>query len=198
MPTYPNTPRPSAVSAPELIDSMLSFSVGQGYSTRRSRWSRQRRRWTLEYLGLSTANLRILRNFLSYTRLGVLDFDWSHPTALEVATFQPTTPVTVLLNHGLVSGQMVGVSNTPNPGINGGFYTITVTSESSFTLNGTTAAGIAGTGNVVVYVPHMMVVMQDGVWPAPATLIGPDQIGVPSAGTRSGYFNATVTLEELF
>jgi hypothetical protein len=198
MPLYPSAPRPSSVSAPEIIDPALVAQTDQGYAIRRVRWSRPRRRWTLSYLALPTGDLRFLRNFLYGVRLGALDFDWIHPTAIDYGTFQPTTPVRVLLTHGLYSGQWVVVTNTPNPGINGNFFSITTESVNSFFLNGTTAAGIEGVGNVQVYVPHATAVMQEEGWPSPATLIGPEQVGYTPAPSRTGYYSATVTLEEQF
>jgi len=198
MALYPGSPVPSSVSAPEIIDPMLKFESDQGYSVRRARTSRPRRRWTLEYLGVNTANMRVIRDFLQFTRNGVFTFDWYHPTAIEVATFQVTTPVQVLLLHGLVTGMWVGVSNTPNATINGGIFQITRTSNANFTLNGSSAAGVQGIGNVVVYVPQAIAVMNENTFPSPATLIGPEQIDYAPQGKRTGYYNFTVTIEEQF
>jgi hypothetical protein len=40
--------------------------------------------------------------------------------------------------------------------------------------------------------------MQEESWPAPATLIGPEQVGYTPAPSRTGYYATTVTLEEQF
>lgn len=198
MALYPGSPVPSHVSSPEIIDPMLKFESDQGYQVRRAKTSRPRRRWTLDYLGVSTANMRIIRDFFYFTRNGVLDFSWYHPTSVEVATFQATTPVQVLLLHGMHTGMWCGVSNTPNPGINGGVFQITKTGNASFTLNGTSAQGVQGIGNVVIYLPHATAVMQDNTFPSPTTLIGPERIDYAPQGLRTGYYSFSVTIEEQF
>lgn len=67
--------------------------------------------------------MRVIRGFLQFTRLGANTFEWFHPTAIELATFWPTTPITVLLLHGMVHGMWVGISNsTIGASINGGFF----------------------------------------------------------------------------
>jgi hypothetical protein len=197
MALYPASPIPSEVHAPEIIDPMIEFQSDYGYSIRRPRTSRPRRRWTMDYLGMSTASMRVIRDFLQEVRFGAGDIQWFHPTAIELATFQPTTPVNVLLFHGMTTGMWVGVSNTPNPNINGGVFQITRTTDSSFTLNGTTGAGIQGNGNVIIYVPHATVVTQDGTFSAPSTLIGPERIPIAPDVYR-GIYNFQVTIEEQF
>jgi hypothetical protein len=197
MPLYPSSPVPSEVHPPEIIDPSIEFVSDYGYSIRRPRTSRPRRRWTLDYLGMSTASMRVIRDFLQEVRFGAGDIQFFHPTAIELATFQPTTPVNVLLFHGMTTGMWVGVSNTPNPNINGGVFQITRTTDSSFTLNGTTGAGIQGNGNVIIYVPHATVVTQDGTFSAPSTLIGPERIPIAPDVYR-GIYNFQVTLEEQF
>src|SRR5262245_29502439 len=196
--TFPATPAPAMVSSPEVIDPAYDFRPDQGYSIRRARWSRPRRRYRLEYLGQPVAYVRLIRDFFQRQRLGVLDFMWFHPTAVDVAQVQPTTPVQLLYQHGLVTGQWVGVSNSPNPGINGGTFPVTWLTDSSVALQGTTAAGIAGTATVVVYLPHARGSFQEDTWQAPATLIGPDQVPHAPSGRRSGFYNFTVLIEELF
>jgi len=196
---WPSDPRPSAVSAPELIDPSLSYEVDQGYKVRRPKWSRPRRRWTLEYLGLDTLHMRILRDMLLRHRLGALEVSWTHPTALDVAVMQPTTPVRLLYVHGLWTGMWVGISNGPNPSLNGGFFQVTWDTNGSLYLNNTTAQGVQGNCTVVIYVPHVLVVPgQEESMPGPATLIGPEQLAYAPGGLRSGYFNWSVQLEEQF
>jgi hypothetical protein len=146
---------------------------------------------------MSTANMRVVRDFFYFTRNGILDFSWFHPTAIELATFQPTTPVTVLLLHGLTTGMWVGVSNTPNPSVNGGVFPITATGNASFLLNGTTGAGIQGVGNVVLYVPKAVFVMPENTFPAASTIIGPERIPIAPEVYR-GYYNFSVQIEEQF
>jgi hypothetical protein len=197
MALFPGSPVPSHVSAPEILDPMLKFETDYGYSVRRPRTSRPRRRWTLDYLGQSTATMRTIRRFLIFTRNGVTEFSWFHPTAIEVAQFSPTTPVSVSWSHGLATGMWVGVSNTPNPGINGGVFPITVTSDSSLTLDGSTAAGITGVGNIIIYVPRAIAIMPDNTFPSPTTIIGPERIPIAPEISR-GFYSFSVTIEEQF
>lgn len=195
---FPSTPVPSMVSSPEILDALWRYETDQGYAFRRSKHSRPRRRFTLEYLGLTVVNVRILRDFFQYQRLGVTAFTWTHPTAIDVATCQPTTPVTLLYTHGLHTGAWVIVSNSPNPSINGGAFQVTRQSQTSILLNGTTAAGITGTATVQVYLPLAVGIFQEDTWQAPATLIGPDQVAYAPGGRRGGYYNVQVTIEEIF
>src|SRR5262245_61824314 len=196
--TYPGTPVPSMVSSPEIIDEMWSYASDQGYQFRRAKHSRPRRRYSLEYLGLTVPYVRVLRDFFQRQRLGVTSFAWAHPTAVDVAQCQPTTPVQLLYQHGLFTGAWVGISNSPNAGINGGFFPVTWLTDSSLSLNGTTAAGIAGTATVVVYLPRAVGRFQEDTWPSPATLIGPDQVPHAPTGRRTGNYNVLVTIEEIF
>jgi len=186
------------VSSPEVLDPMWQYQVDQGYQFRRAKHSRPRLRYTLEYLGLDVTNLRILRDFFQAQRLGVTSFTWVHPTAVDVAQVAATTPVSLTYLHGLWTGAWVVVSNSPNPGINGGSFQITRTAYNQYTLNGTTAAGIAGTATVQVYLPRAVGIFREDVWPQPAPLIGPDQTAHAPSGRRSGRYNTMVTIEEIF
>lgn len=197
MAEFPFTPIPSAVSAPELIDVSLSYQVDQGYEVRRAKWSRPRRRWTLEYLGKSTDELRMIRDFLLQQRLGTLDFAWRHPTAIDPAVIDPGPPVTANWRHGLFTGMWILVGLSPVPGVNNTAWQIDRVNEVAVVLRGAVPSGIQGPGIVQTYVPHARAVMsQDDTFASPTTLIGPEQIG--QGARRSGYFSFAVQIEELF
>lgn len=195
---YPSLPRPSHISSPEVIDPMLRFATDYGYEVRRTRQSRARFRYTLEYLGATTENLRIVRDFVQRHRLGVQDFPWIHPTAVDVAQCNPTTPVELVYVHGLVTGQWVFVTNTPNPNINGGFFQVTLFAFNGIRLNGSIGAGGVGTATVQVYLPRAVARLQEDTWPTPTTLIGPDQLAYVPGGFRSGHYSFSVVVEEVF
>jgi hypothetical protein len=196
MALFPQSPAASEVHPPEILDPSLAFRTDYGYIVARPRTSRPRRRFTVDYLGITTAERRTIQNFLTFVRLGAMEFQW-FSSVIELATFQPTTPVTVLMVHGMNTGMSVGVSNTPNANINGGVYTITVTSVSSFVLNGSTAAGVQGTGNVAIYLPHARAVVSQDTLASPTTLIGPDRIMYPGEYYR-GYHSMQLQIEECF
>src|ERR1043166_8479636 len=111
---FPTAPVPSHVSSPEVVDKVLQFETDQGYTVRRAQRSRPRRRFALEYLGLHVWEVRRLRDFFQRHRMSTLDFTWAHPTALEAAQILATTPVQLVYEHGLITGQWVGVFNSPN------------------------------------------------------------------------------------
>jgi phage-related protein len=196
MPTYPLPPFPSHVSPPAILDPMIEFSSDQGYQIRRARTSRPRRRWTLDYLGKTVDEMRQIRDFLQQSRLGALEFAWAHPTAIDKVTVAATTPVTVQWRHGLYTGMWIFIFNSPNPSINNQAFQITRFNEITITLNGTSAAGINGTADALVYVPHAVGIFREDTFESPATLIGPEQ--VLYTDRRTGYYSFSVTIEEIF
>jgi hypothetical protein len=197
MPDYPAVPIPSMVTAPTIIDPMHQFASDAGYTIRRSQWSRPRRRFTLEYLGKTTLEMRQIRDFLQTVRLGALEFTWTHPTAVDVATVINSTPVRIFYQHGLVTGQWIKMTGNPNPSIEGIPLQVTRLDSTQLALNGTSAGG-TGTGQVVVYLPHAVGSFSEGTWASPVTLIGPEQLLATVPARRSGYFNFSVTIEETF
>lgn len=196
MAVFPTTVVPSMVSAPAIIDPKLSFRTDAGYEVRRAQTSRPRRRWTLEFLGKTTDEMRQIRDFLQQMRLGALDFGWFHPTQRDPVLYIPSTPCILAWRHALFSGQWVFVRDSPHPGLNEHIWQVTYFDPITVTLNGTGAAGISGVGWVYLYVPHAVGIFQEDTFPSPATLIGPEQVAYGTQ--RSGYFNFTVTIEEVF
>lgn len=196
MPTFPSTFLPSAVSPPAIMDEMVQFQVDQGYSVRRAKHSRPRRRWVLSYLGKTVDEMRQIRDFLQQQRLGALDFAWHHPTALDKVLVIPATPMIVSWRHGLFSGTWIGMRNSPHPGLNEHVWQVTYFDPVTVTLNGTSEAGIAGTADVWVVVPHAVGIFQNDTYESPDVLMGPEQVAWP--GRRQGVYNFRVTIEELF
>jgi hypothetical protein len=193
MALYPNQPVPSSVSAPEIMDPMLEFQSDAGYSVRRALVSRPRRRWQLEYLGKPTQDVRIIRDFLQYYRLGVTAFQWLHPTAFDVVPQTNTTPTWLGYWHGLVTGQWVNISSGPAGLI--GQWQVTRVDGFYVVLNGSVASGV-GPVAVADYLPNAIARFHDNTWESASKIIGPDQLG--TAGNRGGYFSFNVTIEELF
>ena len=189
---FPQTPAPSSVSTPTRLDPSLRFAVDQGYELRRARHSRPRRRWHLDYLGLSVTHLREFQDFLGFHRLGVVPFQFGHLTAAETATVANTTPVILTLPHAYVTGQWVGIpSATVGAGLVG-LWQLTRLSLSTFSLNGSTAQG-AGQCAVYPYVPYAIGYFPDDQWDAPVKLLGPDSVDYARAA-----FNMTIAIEEIF
>ena len=187
------------VSAPEIIDPVFEYQVDSGYSVRRSRWSRPRHRWTLEYRGLKTQDMRQIRDFVHFARLSQLDFAWQHPTALDLVLVSPTTPVTVGGFHGLATGQWIilySVPATPLPHMTGRAWQITRFDVLNLLVNDSVGQGIATNMYMQLYVPHMKIVAAEDSFPAPVTHRGPEQVRADLP--YPGYYAYTVTLEELF
>jgi phage-related protein len=193
---YPLTPVPSSTSAPAIIDKMISFESDSGYEVRRAITSRPRRRYTLEYLGMTTGEMRQIRDFLQLHRNGVMPFEWRHPVAWDQVTFLNTTPVILTFDHGLVTGQYVVIGQAPLAGI----WAVTRLNSTQIALNGSAASGTS-TVSVYAYLPTAVSRMPDSTWEAPAKIIGPESIGGALGGPfggRTGYFSFSVSVEEVF
>ena len=194
MPDFPLVPLPSSVSAPEVIDPMLTIGADQGYEVRRSRHSRPRFRYTMEYLGKRTDEMRVLRNFLMQQRLGTLSFRWFHPTALDAAvTVHPTSPIflTYLYQHGLFSGMWVHLLLPvgPSPAIENAWQ-VTVHTPQVVSLNNSTSLG-SGSVSSRVFLPRAVARFSEDTWASPVKLIGPE-------ADNKGFFNLSVVVEEIF
>src|SRR5262245_25509151 len=126
MPDFPTAPLPSSVSAPSIVDEVYRYVTDSSYEVRRSKHSRPRRRYTLEYLGKTTHEMRLLRDFFNLQRGGALPFSWWHPTAAETVIFADTTPIIITFTtaHGLMTGQYVGIFESPGGNARNGFYRI--------------------------------------------------------------------------
>src|SRR5262245_24685477 len=137
MALFPLSPTPSSVSAPTIIDPMLTFETDQRYSVRRVLTNRPRRRYTVEWLGKHTYEMRQIRDFLLQCRLGAIPFQWLHPTANEFVSAVNTTPALLDYAHGLYTGQWVVVSGSaPSAGLNG-VWQVTRVGPTQIALNGT-------------------------------------------------------------
>jgi hypothetical protein len=194
MALFPFDPLPSQVSAPAWIDPMHQYETDAGYQIRRSKHSRPRRRYLLEWFGKTTEQMRGIRDFLLTTRLGALPFSWEHPTALDFVPTQNTTPVILSYTHGLVTGSYVVVRSHPTSGING-IWQATRLNSVALALNGSLAGGVAYC-NVTNYLPNAVAIIDQEAWASPTKLIGPEQLG--SGTYRSGYFSWAVLIEEIF
>jgi hypothetical protein len=173
---------------------MLEFVSDGLYSVRRALASRPRRRYTLEYLGLSTFNYWIIRDFIQANRNGVLPFSWVHPTAWAVVPATNTTPVWLQYLHGMVTGQWVNIGSGPAGLL--GTWQVTRVDNSNLILNGSVASGAGVTVSVAVYLPYAIARFNENQWESPVKLIGPEQLAL--AGRREGFFNAAIQIEEIF
>lgn len=194
---YPAVPIPSSVSAPAIMDPTHVFETDQGIQIRRAKHSRPRRRYTLEYLGKTTAEMRQIRDFLMTCRLGTLPFQWYHPTASDRVTVDDTqTPVLVYYQHGLVTGQMIGLINGP-PHLNA-FWQVTRLNDTTIALNGSIAGGPPAQADALVYLPTAVGVFASDTLESPEKLIGPEQWYPLGYQNRVGYFSFVVAIEEIF
>ena len=192
MALFPQVPTPASISAPAFIDPLWRFASDQSHEVRRAKHSRPRRRFILDYLGLTTHEMRVVRDFLSSVRYGLFPFSWIHWTALEPVVFANSTPIAVHFPtyHGLLTGQALYVPESPSGNAANGFYFITNVAPTAVLLNGSTSVGF-GSGAIRVYLPNAVAILPEDTLPSPAKLIGPE------SGT-SGRWNWTLTIEELF
>jgi hypothetical protein len=184
------SPVPSSVSAPALIDPSLSFVSDSGYETRRVLHSRPRRRYTLEYLGKTTQELREVRDFLQWHRFGSgpEPISFLHPTAFDTVPASGTVPISLHYAHELVTGQYVFLTG-PAP-LGGRTWRITRLGTYDISLDGSTSGGGI---NVAVsnYFPVVVARLNEGTMESPTKLMGPENL-------NTGRFSWTVILEEVF
>lgn len=194
---FPFQPVPSSVSAPAILDPMWSFEADAGITIRRAKHSRPRRRFSLDYLGKTTTEMRMVRDFLQEQRLGALSFQWAHPTALDFVNVDgTTTPVAIIYEHGLVTGQWVGLVNGP-PSLQA-LWQVTRINRQVLVLNGSVATGTVATAFAFVYLPTAVGVFSGDVMASPEKILGPEQWYPVGAQNRIGYFNFQVFIEEIF
>ena len=172
---------------------MLEMVSDGGYSVRRSLASRPRQRYTLEYLGRPTQELRYLRDFLLFHRLGVTPFSFLHPTSYDLVPATNTTPVWLQYQHGLITGNMVNISSGPSALL--GQWTVTRVDSINLILNGSVAAGLVNV-NVETYLPYAVARFNENTWESPVKLVGPERLG--TSGNRPGFFSWNITIEEVF
>jgi hypothetical protein len=177
------------------MDPMHVFETDSGYQQRRSKHSRPRRRYTLDYLGKTTEEMRFIRDFLLGVRLGVLPFSFQHPTASDDVPFSNTTPVILTYTHGLITGQWLAIGNAP--GALNGFWPVTRINHTQVALTGSVASGV-GTGSLsaMVYLPFAVAVFDQDTWTSPTKLLGPERQALPNRW--GGIFSWAVSIEEIF
>jgi hypothetical protein len=191
---YPAIPVPSSTSAPAIIDPILSFQTDSGIETRRALHSRPLRRYTLEYLGKNTQEMRVIRDFLQACRFGAAEtIQWAHASAFDTVPFSNTTPIILTYYHGLVTGQWVNIGS---PAGLAGAWRITRLNSTEIALQGTSSGGGTGQCTVQQYLAHAVARFSDDTMPEPTKLIGPE--GILITGNSTGFFNFSVSLEEVF
>lgn len=190
---FPLVPIPSSISAPEVIDPMIRQSYDQGYEVRRSLHVRPRFRYTIEWLGKRTDEMRFIRDFLMFQRLGTLPFRWFHGTALEDGVeIRATTPVILYYQygHGLYTGMWVNISNaTTGPALNSAWQ-VTRADWQHVVLNGSVSVGV-GTCRTGVFMPRAVARFNEDTWASPVKLLGPERM-------YHGYWNWQLQIEEVF
>ena len=194
MADFPLLPIPSHISSPEVIDPMLRSVMDQGYEVRRSLHSRPRWRYTVEWLGKQTNEMRAVRDFLMQMRLGTLPFRWFHSTAYETGvTVGSTTPIHLIfpLGHGLFSGMWINIQNAVgvSTAIHG-VWQVTYIDRLVVILRGSTALGTGTCATNMVF-PRAVARFNEDTWASPVKLIGPEQM-------TQGYWNYSVVIEEIF
>jgi hypothetical protein len=165
-----------------------------GYEVRRALHPRPRFRYTVEWLGKRTDEMRVIRDFLMFTRLGTMPFSWWHSTGVEVGVQAfPTSPIQLYFEngHGLYTGMWISIFDSVglDPAIRRA-HPIRVIDRLQLWLMGSTAMG---TGTVItgVYFPRAVARFSDDTWPSPVKLIGPEH-------NFTGNWNFSLQIEEIF
>jgi hypothetical protein len=160
--------------------------------------SRPRRRYTLEYLGKTVQEMRVIRDFLQVQRFGagtVLQF--VHPNAWDLVPASNTTPIILTFQHEFVTGQWVNIGNTGLAGI----WRVSRVSPTQLALDGTSASG-AVTVSVYAYLPAAVARFSDDIMESPVKVRGTDHLGPDrpgeTRGALAGRFSWTVQIEEVF
>lgn len=188
---YPNTPLPANTHMATVIDPSLRFDVDQGYSLRRARHSRPRRLVQLDYTNLTTAEIRVFRDFLQQHRLTVTPFSYLNAVMGDLATASNTTPIVLTVSHAFMTGQWVGIFSSFTASLDG-FWQVTRLGPTTMSLMGSTALG-TGTCRVYQYFPYAIGHFPEDTWERPVKHIGPE-----TADTDRARFAMSVTIEEIF
>lgn len=191
MPSFPTSPVPAHTSVATIEDPVYTSRSDAGYIISRSRYPRPRRMVQVDYLGLTTLELRVLQNFVAQQRLSALPFDYYSVRNYDIGTIQSTTPIIVSYNHPYVTGQWVWVGASSVPGVDG-LYPITVINAGGFALNNTIARG-SGTAHIRMYFPTAVLRSDDGTLPGATKLIGPEAVQ-----DSRGRFSWSLMVEERF
>jgi hypothetical protein len=190
---FPSNPLPASVHGPIVLDPAHRFETDSGVSLRRSKHSRMRRLFQLDYLGLYTVEMRGIREFLDDYRLTVYPFEWIHPVAWDTVTYSATTPIVLTFPaHLYRTGQWIGIANATHPILNG-YWPITRLTGAQLSVDTTASLGATGTCTVHTYLPRAIGYFPEDRFDAPVKLIGPD-----STDGSKGRWNLTVMIEELF
>jgi hypothetical protein len=199
MALYPYSPIPANTSVSTITDPPYIFESDFGYRVVRTRYPRPLRRFQLEYLGITTQEMRVLREFLIRHRLSVTPFAYNPYLVYDRALIANTTPIiltmvdsqSIMQTHEFVTGQWVLLWNSTVPGLDGTGHRVTVPNANQLILDGTVAQG-TGFTDVRIYLPRATGVFEDGVMPSPAKLLGPE-----STYTERAKFSMTVQIQEL-
>jgi hypothetical protein len=193
MPSWPTTPTPYSVSPFGLLDPVIRFEVDQGYSVRRSRWSRGRRLYQVTYLEPSDTLLPLTDFIERVIRGGALSFDWTYPYPSTLFSIVNSTPnaVTMTAAHGLQTGDQVVITGTAS---HNNTYTITRTGATTYTLDGTAGGTSEGAvGSAALVLPYAALVLEN------ETLAPPDfQHDFGPLQDTNGLFRLALHIREEF
>jgi phage-related protein len=169
MPTWPTatTLQPYSCSPFGIVDPVLRFESDQGYSVRRSRYSRSRRLYQLVYWN-QTDELLLLTDFIEREiRGGALSFAWTYPYPQLVSAITADSPnvVSTTYRHGLQTGDFVDITGAAS---HNGRYQIVRVGATQFSLTGTIGGSPEGSGSrVAVHLPYTALILDNDTMPIP-------------------------------
>ncbi len=192
MPTYPTLPLPYSCTPFGVIDPAYKVQVEQGYSIRRSRYSRSRHAYQITYL-TGAGNILLLTDFIERElRVNALAFAWDYPYPSTIVSITAGSPniLTTLAPHGLQTRQQVTLNGTV---AHDGLYTITRVGATSVALDGTAGGSGDTAGGMTLHLPTAVCVFPGDTMPPPtfAQAFGPLR-------DAEGLFTFVVPIEEQY
>ena len=195
MPTWPTVPGIDANQVPSIFLAVLKTQFDQGYEQTRARHTRGRRRYVVQYTGLTTDQYHLLQTFVEETIFGsALPFDFVYPNGTTVSDATNATPIvlTTAFNHGVVTNDRVEVAGVLGNTAANGTFTAEQVTATTITLTGSVGNGVyTGGGTVALTFENTMSLALPSDTLTVTELLGPIQ-------DASGVLAATFLFEERF
>ena len=194
MPSFPSF-TPTETTLTTIIDPTLSMSFDMGYESRRSRYLKPLREYTLIYKGLDRVNRNTFYEFLyTVSRLSTVSFDWTFPFSETIVGATNASPIviTVQNTHNLLTGDTAIIASVGGNTAANGTWIITRISTTQFSLNGSSGNGSYTSGGTSTQkFLKMKIKTEDDGLSSIIKYFGPDS-------NNNGVWEITLILRELY